>query len=76
MTTEQIKNCTYHPVNNPFCPIFRVGDVLSYTGQKVDDLADKVFLLFGHFLLSTTHNQIDIEPQSGLLLIFWLREEK
>ena len=42
MTSEEIKNCTYHPENNPFCPIFRVGDVLSYTGQSVESLADKV----------------------------------
>ncbi|XP_036932550.1 P2X purinoceptor 3a [Acanthopagrus latus] len=41
MTSEEIKNCTYHPENNPFCPIFRVGDVLSYTGQSVESLADK-----------------------------------
>lgn len=42
MTTEQIKSCNYHPETNPFCPIFRVGDVLSYTGQTIADLADKV----------------------------------
>ncbi|TNM99250.1 hypothetical protein fugu_013814 [Takifugu bimaculatus] len=41
MTTEQIKNCNYHPEKNPFCPIFRVGDVLKYTGQEIADLADK-----------------------------------
>ncbi|XP_070769522.1 P2X purinoceptor 3a [Enoplosus armatus] len=41
MTSKQIKNCTYHPETNPFCPIFRVGDVLSYTGQSVVSLADK-----------------------------------
>ncbi|XP_042349703.1 P2X purinoceptor 3a [Plectropomus leopardus] len=41
MTSEQIKSCTYHPENNPFCPIFRVGDILNYTGQSVSDLAEK-----------------------------------
>lgn len=42
MTREQIKSCNYHPQENPFCPIFRVGDVLKYTEQKIEDLADKV----------------------------------
>lgn len=42
MTTEQIKHCKYHPEKNPFCPIFRVGDVLDYTGQTIAKLADKV----------------------------------
>ncbi|KAM9356691.1 P2X purinoceptor 3a [Symphorus nematophorus] len=41
MTAEEIKKCTYHPEKSPFCPIFRVGDVLSYTGQNVSGLADK-----------------------------------
>ncbi|XP_022045278.1 P2X purinoceptor 3a [Acanthochromis polyacanthus] len=41
MTSEQIKRCTYHPEHNPFCPIFRVGDVLNYTGQDVADLSVK-----------------------------------
>ncbi|XP_029021136.1 P2X purinoceptor 3a [Betta splendens] len=40
-SSEKDMGCTYHPVLNPFCPIFRVGDVLNYTGQDVDDLADK-----------------------------------
>ncbi|XP_040903434.1 P2X purinoceptor 3a [Toxotes jaculatrix] len=41
MTSADIKNCTYHPDTNPFCPIFKVGDVLNYTGQTVENLADK-----------------------------------
>uniref|UniRef100_A0A3Q3VPK2 P2X purinoceptor n=1 Tax=Mola mola TaxID=94237 RepID=A0A3Q3VPK2_MOLML len=41
MTREQIRSCNYHPEKNPFCPIFRVGDVLNYTGQKIEDLAVK-----------------------------------
>ncbi|XP_037317723.2 P2X purinoceptor 3a [Pungitius pungitius] len=41
MTSDDIKNCTYHPETNPYCPIFRVNDVLSYTNQSVRDLADK-----------------------------------
>lgn len=42
MTVEQIKSCNYHPEENPFCPIFRVGDVLNYTGQNITELAEKV----------------------------------
>ncbi|XP_041653858.1 P2X purinoceptor 3a [Cheilinus undulatus] len=41
MTSHEIKSCTYHPETNPFCPIFRVGDILNYTGQDVASLADK-----------------------------------
>ncbi|XP_071362847.1 P2X purinoceptor 3a [Trachinotus anak] len=41
MTAAEIRNCTYHPETNPLCPIFRVGDVLNYTGQSVKSLADK-----------------------------------
>lgn len=47
MKSEEIKKCTYDPEKNPFCPIFRVGDVLNYTGQSVSSLADKVwYILF------------------------------
>ncbi|KAG7230366.1 hypothetical protein INR49_024471 [Caranx melampygus] len=41
MTSKEIKKCMYHPETNPFCPIFRVGDVLSYTGQTAEGLAQK-----------------------------------
>ncbi|KAF7657438.1 hypothetical protein LDENG_00027150 [Lucifuga dentata] len=41
MTSNEIKKCNYHPENSPFCPIFRVGDVLNYTGQNVADIAAK-----------------------------------
>ncbi|XP_019934442.2 P2X purinoceptor 3a [Paralichthys olivaceus] len=41
MTASEIRSCKFHPETNPFCPIFRVGDVLNYTGQSVEKLADK-----------------------------------
>ncbi|XP_062281523.1 P2X purinoceptor 3a [Scomber scombrus] len=41
MTSAEIKSCTYHPEKRPFCPIFRVGDVLNFTRQTVEDLANK-----------------------------------
>ncbi|XP_074504848.1 P2X purinoceptor 3a [Sebastes fasciatus] len=39
MNSSEIKSCTYHPETHPFCPIFRVGDVLNHTGQNVTQLA-------------------------------------
>uniref|UniRef100_A0A3P9JN10 P2X purinoceptor n=1 Tax=Oryzias latipes TaxID=8090 RepID=A0A3P9JN10_ORYLA len=41
MTSEMIKNCFYHPEHNRSCPIFRVGDVLNYTGQDLTSLTMK-----------------------------------
>ncbi|XP_047440942.1 P2X purinoceptor 3a [Mugil cephalus] len=41
MTSKQIRSCTYHPQDQPFCPIFRVADVLNFTGQNVAALSDK-----------------------------------
>ncbi|KAK9518117.1 hypothetical protein VZT92_023437 [Zoarces viviparus] len=41
MTKDQIRSCHYHPETNPYCPIFRVGDVLSYTKQDLFNLTDK-----------------------------------
>ncbi|XP_026186354.1 P2X purinoceptor 3a isoform X2 [Mastacembelus armatus] len=41
MTSEEIKSCKYNPEQSPFCPIFRVGDILNYTGQNAADLAEK-----------------------------------
>ncbi|XP_068571547.1 P2X purinoceptor 3a [Cebidichthys violaceus] len=41
MTKDEIKSCHYHPETNPYCPIFRVIDVLTTTGQSVFNLANK-----------------------------------
>ncbi|XP_072293881.1 P2X purinoceptor 3a [Eucyclogobius newberryi] len=41
MTADEIKKCTYHPEKSPFCPIFRVGDILNHTGQSVEEIIDK-----------------------------------
>ncbi|XP_060935452.1 P2X purinoceptor 3a [Limanda limanda] len=38
MTSSEIKRCKYHPETNPYCPIFRVGDVLNYTDQTPEKL--------------------------------------
>ncbi|KAL1261513.1 hypothetical protein QQF64_006778 [Cirrhinus molitorella] len=36
-----IKNCYYDPVNDPFCPIFKVGDILRHINQSLDNINDK-----------------------------------
>ncbi|CAB1428515.1 unnamed protein product [Pleuronectes platessa] len=38
MTSSEIRRCKYHPETNPYCPIFRVGDVLNYTDQTPESL--------------------------------------
>ncbi|XP_051715797.1 P2X purinoceptor 3a [Ctenopharyngodon idella] len=35
-----IKNCNYDPVNNLFCPIFKVGDILRHINQSLDSITD------------------------------------
>lgn len=50
MTSSEIKKCIYHPETNPFCPIFRVGEILNSTGQSVKSLADKVSPLLSSFI--------------------------
>ncbi|KAI5624839.1 purinergic receptor P2X3, partial [Silurus asotus] len=32
-------NCTYDPVNNPDCPIFRVSDILMYAGEDFNNIS-------------------------------------
>ncbi|XP_054453089.1 P2X purinoceptor 3a [Anoplopoma fimbria] len=41
MSSQEIKTCKYHPETSPYCPIFLVGDVLSFTDQNASELADK-----------------------------------
>ncbi|CAG5880398.1 unnamed protein product, partial [Menidia menidia] len=36
-----IQSCNFDMVNNTYCPIFRVGDVVRYAQQNFSDLADK-----------------------------------
>lgn len=42
ITDTYIKNCNFDMVNNTYCPIFRVGDVVRYAQQNFTRLADKV----------------------------------
>ncbi|KAM6953364.1 P2X purinoceptor 3a [Aplochiton taeniatus] len=39
LSDHTIKNCHYDPVNNSYCPIFRVGDVLRYSGQDLSSIS-------------------------------------
>lgn len=42
-----IKKCNFDLVNNTYCPIFRVGDVVHLAQQNFTKLADKVEIPFG-----------------------------
>uniref|UniRef100_A0A8C7FBF1 P2X purinoceptor n=1 Tax=Oncorhynchus kisutch TaxID=8019 RepID=A0A8C7FBF1_ONCKI len=39
LNTTYIRSCTYDPEHNRHCPIFKVGDVLRYTGQNFSTIA-------------------------------------
>uniref|UniRef100_A0A8C3A8L3 P2X purinoceptor n=1 Tax=Cyclopterus lumpus TaxID=8103 RepID=A0A8C3A8L3_CYCLU len=41
ITNDYIKHCNFDMVNNTYCPIFRVGDVVRYAQQNFTKLADK-----------------------------------
>lgn len=41
ITEKYIKTCNYDDVNNTYCPIFRVGDVVHYADQNFTNLANK-----------------------------------
>ncbi len=42
ITDSYIKKCNFDMINNTYCPIFRVGDVVRYAQQNFTKLADKV----------------------------------
>lgn len=41
ITEKYIKTCNYDMINNTYCPIFRVGDVVRYAQQNFTILASK-----------------------------------
>ncbi|XP_068583850.1 P2X purinoceptor 3b [Cebidichthys violaceus] len=41
ITDDYIKKCNFDMVNNTYCPIFRVGDVVRYAQQNFTKLANK-----------------------------------
>uniref|UniRef100_A0A4W5MHB0 P2X purinoceptor n=1 Tax=Hucho hucho TaxID=62062 RepID=A0A4W5MHB0_9TELE len=42
LNTTYIRNCTYDPEHNRHCPIFKVGDVLRYTGQNFSTIGGEI----------------------------------
>ncbi|XP_040002523.1 P2X purinoceptor 3b [Xiphias gladius] len=41
ITGDYIQKCNFDMINNTYCPIFRVGDVVRYAQQNFTKLADK-----------------------------------
>ncbi|XP_030005635.1 P2X purinoceptor 3b [Sphaeramia orbicularis] len=41
LTDEYVKKCIFDTVNNTYCPIFRVGDMVRYAQQNFTELANK-----------------------------------
>ena len=44
-----LKGCTYEKVEDPYCPIFRLGDLVDWTGNDFQEMAVKVWII-PHFL--------------------------
>lgn len=42
VTKSYIKNCSWHPVNEPNCPVFKIGDIAKYVGDDFDEVAIRV----------------------------------
>ncbi|XP_058877277.1 P2X purinoceptor 3-like [Acipenser ruthenus] len=41
ITQSYIKSCNFDPINNIYCPIFRLGDVVRFAGEDFYKLANK-----------------------------------
>ncbi|XP_004592200.2 P2X purinoceptor 6 [Ochotona princeps] len=37
--TDYFKDCRYHPRTSPYCPVFRIGDLVTEAGGDFEDLA-------------------------------------
>ncbi|XP_042626461.1 P2X purinoceptor 3a [Cyprinus carpio] len=42
LNQSYIQSCHYDSVDDPFCPIFKVGDILRHINQSFDSITDKV----------------------------------
>ena len=62
ITDDYIKKCNFDMINNTYCPIFRVGDVVRYAQQNFTKLADKVGLrdIFFFSLAAGHDNESDL----------------
>lgn len=42
LNQSYLQNCNFDPERAPFCPIFKVGDILKKLNQSLDTITDKV----------------------------------
>ncbi|XP_016347775.1 P2X purinoceptor 3-like [Sinocyclocheilus anshuiensis] len=42
LNQSYIQSCYYDPVDHPFCPVFKVGDILRHINQSLDSITDKI----------------------------------
>uniref|UniRef100_A0A8C9VA66 P2X purinoceptor n=1 Tax=Scleropages formosus TaxID=113540 RepID=A0A8C9VA66_SCLFO len=47
ITSSYIKKCNFDPVNNTYCPIFRVGDVIRFAHQNFSTLGGVIGIKIG-----------------------------
>lgn len=40
-SSTYLKNCTYHPQTNQFCPVFRIGDIITQAGESFHKIGIK-----------------------------------
>ncbi|KAJ6652613.1 hypothetical protein lerEdw1_011265 [Lerista edwardsae] len=45
LTSKDIQKCRFDPVEQPFCPILRLGDIVRFAGQDFATLANTVRIL-------------------------------
>lgn len=50
-----INRCQYHPTNDPLCPIFRLRDIIEFSGFNYSDIARLVCFLFVIICIHTPH---------------------
>lgn len=54
MKDTELKGCIYNRYKNPYCPIFRLGDIVSEAKEKFSEIAVEVKPFFpstlGHIL--------------------------
>ncbi|XP_066492569.1 P2X purinoceptor 1 [Tiliqua scincoides] len=41
VTRSYLKNCTYHKIKDPLCPVFKLGDTVTESGQNFSTVAYK-----------------------------------
>ena len=61
---RQFKKCIYHKEDNPYCPIFRLGDIISYCGDNFTEVAFKgaIYGVFIHWNCNFDFNEENCFP--------------